>query len=555
MRYFFLFFLFTYSTASLFAQEDGARSVQPSGGYFSGSLEANANFFRRDTSIGAANTPQYDHQLYGADAWLNLNYSNWGADFGLRFDLANNSYLLNPTGSYTAQGIGNWFVRKKVQRLGIHAGYIYDQIGSGIIYRAYEERALAIDNALIGVKLDYELSKNWKIKGFTGRQKQQFDNYASVIKGANLEGFHQFGDSTRHWTISPGIGITARTLDEQSVKQLVAVLGGYTPTDSIKSLTYNAYAFTAYNTLNAGPITWYVETAFKGNDIYNDANAIRTLPDGSKSFGKLVRKKGMILYSSVSFAKEGLGISLEGKRTDAFSFRTNPFVTLNRGAINFLPPMSRQNTYRLTARYAPATQELGEQAIQADIRYAFTKHWHVGANFSNITDLDNNLLYREVFTEIQYKTKKYQVLAGLQTQQYNQRIYQVKPNYPLVYTVTPYVEVLYKFTKRKALRTELQYMNTKQDHGSWVFALAEYSIAPKWIFTVSDMYNIDARKPETGATTKKLHYPTIGAVYVKETNRIALSYVKQVEGIVCTGGICRLEPAFSGVKLSVNSSF
>jgi hypothetical protein len=93
-------------------------------------------------------------------------------------------------------------------------------------------------------------------------------------------------------------------------------------------------------------------------------------------------------------------------------------------------------------------------------------------------------------------------------------------------------------------------MATQQDYGAWVWLLAEYSIAPKWIFTISDMWNVDPKK-----TAKALHYPTIAAAFTKGSNRFALSFVKQVEGVVCTGGICRLEPAFSGVRLNVTSSF
>ena len=37
-------------------------------------------------------------------------------------------------------------------------------------------------------------------------------------------------------------------------------------------------------------------------------------------------------------------------------------------------------------------------------------------------------------------------------------------------------------------------MTTKQDQGNWISILAEYSIAPKWIFTLSDMYNGTKRK-------------------------------------------------------------
>ncbi|MCB0664157.1 MAG: hypothetical protein KDC24_15535, partial [Saprospiraceae bacterium] len=52
--------------------------ISYSQGSLSGNLQANGNFFMRDSLIGANNTPQYDRQLFGADAWLNLNYSNWG---------------------------------------------------------------------------------------------------------------------------------------------------------------------------------------------------------------------------------------------------------------------------------------------------------------------------------------------------------------------------------------------------------------------------------------------------------------------------------------------
>ena len=121
----------------------------------SGNFQANANFFMRDSLIGAANTPQYDRQLYGAEGWLNLNYSNWGFDFGLRFDMFNNSNLLNPVDSYSDEGIGNWFVRKRIDQLELSAGYIYDQIGSGIVFRAFEERPLLIDNALRGFRVKY----------------------------------------------------------------------------------------------------------------------------------------------------------------------------------------------------------------------------------------------------------------------------------------------------------------------------------------------------------------------------------------------------------------
>jgi Family of unknown function (DUF6029) len=513
--------------------------------YLSGSLQANGNFYLRDSAIGAANIPQYDRQLVGADAWLNLNYSRSGFDIGVRFDFFQNSQLLNPKASYSASGVGRWYVKKRIDRLSIYAGYVYDQIGSGIIFRAYEERPLAIDNALLGLNLTYDLTENWKIKAFTGRQKQQFDLYKSNISGFNSEGYIALGKVS----LAPGVGIVHRNLDDETVNQVVSSLATYSKADSIGA-TYNTYATTLYNTLTAGKWTWYLEAAYKTPEVMFDPTAQKFNRNGTLSEGKLINRSGSIVYSNLSFVTEGFGITFEGKRTEGFTFRTTPLASLNRGTLNFLPPMSRQNTYRLTSRYVPATQELGEQAFQVDVKYAPKENVNIDVNVSNISNLNNDLLYREIYVSLLFKKEHSQLTLGMQHQTYNQQIYEVKPNVPNVQTITPFVEYIRSFSDTKSLKIEAQYMSNKQDYGSWIFGLVEYSVAPKWVFTVSDMFNFDPKK-----TKEALHYPTVAVVYAVDANRFSLAYVKQVEGVVCTGGICRLEPAFSGVRLSVNSNF
>ncbi len=517
-------------------------------GVFSGSFQGNGNFFLRDTAIGAANTPQYEHQLYGADAWLNLNYNQSGFHVGMRFDLFNNSNLLNPQGSYTAEGIGRWFIDKKIDKLQLSGGYLYDQIGSGIIFRAYEERPLLIDNALYGIRLAYDLTEDWQVKVMTGRQKQQFERYSPVIKALNIDGF-VLGEGNKTWSMSPGIGVVNRTYDDATMQRIVGTVSTFSVTDSIAP-SYNTYAFTLYNSLTVGKLNWYMEAAWKTKDVLFDPFALKTNRDGSTAQGRLVNPNGSVYYTSVSYASKGIGVTVEGKRTENFTFRTNPFVSLNQGMLNFLPPMARFNTYRLTSRYTPAIQELGEQAVKLDFKLNPAKNLSLDFNFSNISDLDNQLLYREFYSEFQYKKKRQWILTGgIQFQQYNQEIFETKPDVPLVNTVIPFADFLYKLDRKKSLRFELQYMSTRQDFGSWIFGLAEYSVAPHWTFTISDMYNSSPKK------TDKIHYPRLDVFYTVKSNRFSLSYVKQVEGVVCSGGICRLEPAFSGLRMTVNSTF
>lgn len=525
------------------------------GGKVSGGLQTNLNFFMKDASINAANTPQYETQLYSADSWLNVNYNTKGFEAGIRLDVYNHSYLFNPNGgSYTGIGIGNWYVAKQIDKLNVAGGYLYDQIGSGIIYRAYEERPLAIDNALFGVRASYDLTPNWRVKGFTGQQKFQFDRYGAIIKGASIDGFITVSDSAaKHTlTLSPGAGVVARTFDNPTIEGINNVLKYYEPIDSIATYKSNTYAMTVYNTLSYGPFTLYTEAAYKTPEVMYSPTEFRHIGLDS-SAGKFIKAAGTVFYGSLSYADHGLGINIEGKRTKNFSFRTDPNLLLNRGLINYIPAMSRVNTYRLTSRYNPAIQFMGEYAFQVDVQYRFNDHWNALINYSHINDLNDVKLYREIYGEVTFKpNKKNQFILGLQRQEYNQYIYEGKVGAPNVETFTPYIEYLHKFNRKTAIRVEGSMMATRQDYGSWAFGLVELTIAPHWSFVIADMYNYDYN-PEK--TKKANNYPSIIAFYTRGSNRFSLGYIKQVEGIVCTGGICRYEPAFSGVKATVSTTF
>ena len=530
-----------------------------------GSLSGTANFFRADSTIGAINTPQYDHQLFGSETWVALNAAYQGFEGGIRFDMFNNSNLIDPKGSYTDQKIGRWFLRKQIKDLNVEAGYIYDQIGSGIIYRAYEERTLAIDNALYGARLAYNLGANWKATAFAGKQKNRFETYPTAIKGATLSGFVKL-DSLGKFAISPGVGVVETTLSDATMERVVSAISTYTPQDSISPI-YNTRAVTFYNTLSAGKFSWYLETAFKSKGVMFDPLAEKNNWTGQKSLGKLVNRTGSVLYSTLTYAQRGLGITVEGKRTENFNFRVDPFVSLNRGALNFLPPMARSNTYALTAFYSPATQEFGEQGVQVDIKYSPSRKVNFGLNYSNIQDLDNTPLYQEVYADFSMKHKRKWVLTtGVQMQHYDVERYYNEPGAADVNTVTPFAEFLYKLTRKKSLRFEAQYLNMlKGEHkelpsnGSWAYLLVEYNIAPHWSFALSDMFNVLPGETSivNAATGKKeiTHYPRADVFYSTGSTRFGFSYVKQVDGIVCTGGVCRLEPAFSGVKATLSASF
>lgn len=507
-------------------------------GTLSGDLQTNLNFFQKDARIGAANNPLYDNYLTGGEAWLNTRYSVNDWTFTLRLDAFQNSNLANPTQAMTGYGIGAYSINKEIDNFSLTVGYIYDQIGSGILFRSYEDRGLLIDNALVGLEVKYKLGKNIQLKGFGGQQKHIFDRYQPIIKGFNAEGTYSVGKVN----LSPGIGILNRTLDKASMDLVAAQINSQDLPTRFNPM-WNSYHFSLYNQLTYKSFSWYVEGAFKNHEA---------IPDTSGT-GKLVDRDGNVEYTTLNYAKKGFAVNLSAKRTQNYFNRTSTNEQLLNGMVNWQPVVAHQRSERLISRYTPASQDLSEQAATLDLMYTPSDKFTYNFTYTGINKLDNSRLYREVFGEVVYDGHPWKFTGGVQYLEYNMTVYRSTPQ-PYLYAITPFVEGTYLINDHKSLRFEAQYMNTKQDYGSWVFGLLEYNIAPKYSVSVSDMYNITPNYSNS-LVTGAYHYPQFLVAYSEGPSRFSLSYVKQVAGINCTGGVCRYEPAFSGVKATFATRF
>ena len=111
-------------------------------------------------------------------------------------------------------------------------------------------------------------------------------------------------------------------------------------------------------------------------------------------------------------------------------------------------------------------------------------------------------------------------------------------------------DLLYKFNRKSALRVELQSLTTQQDQGNWATVVAEFTYSPHWIIGLMDQYNYGNSDPN-----RRFHYPFATVGYIKNANRIMLSYGRQRAGIFCVGGVCRVVPASNGLSISITSSF
>jgi hypothetical protein len=548
--------LFLLLSTYVLAQEDKNK------GEFSGNFQTTNQFYVRDSSIGATTT-QYQREKSSTDAWLQLNYKINGYHFTARFDLFNNSPLLNPQEAYTRSGLNFWAVTKTMDNLDITAGFFYDQIASGMVFRAYEDRNLGLDFAIQGARVRWKPTENTTIKAFTGLQKFRFDLRPVVLKGINAE--HNF-EITEGLSTEIGAGFVNRTIDQNTMNIIAATINNYELSNRFIP-KYNVYVYNVYNTIRYKNLNLYTEYAYKTPEAtVNPFNGLMEL------------HRGNVLLTSLSYSTKGLGINAMYRYIDRFSFRTSPLENLNLGMIAYLPSITRQNVYRLLARYNAFTQEFGENGLQLDISYKPISLKKYGTQFNFNTSLatglnnfkgntinplnhtaDSNRYFREFYFEAQHRfTKKLKMNLGYQNINYNQQLFEAKPGVPYVMVHTVFGEATYKFTKAQSMRFEWQYLNTKGDLGSFVNGQIEYNIAPHYSFSFGDMVNISPgylNKPGGGKKFEIVHYWNIFGAYTYKSSRFTAGYIRQVEGVNCTGGVCRVEPAFSGARLTFITNF
>jgi hypothetical protein len=229
--------------------------------------------------------------------------------------------------------------------------------------------------------------------------------------------------------------------------------------------------------------------------------------------------------------------------------------------MNWQPIVAVLRPMRLMSRYTPASQDISEIAGTANALLSPNENMDITLTYTHINTLNNEKLYREAYLEaIHHSDEKWILGGGVQYLEYNILLYQTRSSsidVPVLYALTPFVEGTYRINDTKSIRFEGQYMHAEHDYGSWAFALVEYNIAPRWSIAVSDMYNAVPNKGGDNLryTEPGNHYYNIFAAHNVGANRFTLAYVKQVDGINCTGGVCRYEPAFSGIKATITSTF
>ena len=145
-------------------------------------FDLNMQTYREDALIGA----QAADEILLNNAYLNINYTKGNFTTGIRYESYLNA-LLSFDDGFKGNGIPYKYARYNIDGLEVTAGNYYDQIGSGLIFRAYENKRLGIDNAMDGIKIKYNLINGLSLKTFIGKSRTYFTYAEGIIRGGDAE--------------------------------------------------------------------------------------------------------------------------------------------------------------------------------------------------------------------------------------------------------------------------------------------------------------------------------------------------------------------------------
>lgn len=540
------------SLSAVSAQEDEKDKI-----VVHGSIQSDILVPEVDDKIGTGTYK--DDVLTNTYADLSIAYKQF--EIGGRFE-----YLEHPLpgfeNDFKGWGLPHFYAKYNSGKgVEVTLGDVYDQFGSGLIFRTYEERSLGIDNAIRGGRVSISSIKGVNFKALGGVQRRYWDwSTDSWMGGADLEiNLDQYMKSLQDKNISWMLGGSYVLLNYDEDKQIVVPGTNYE-----LNMPATVHAFDVRSNLTMGNYNVLAEYAWRSQDPSFDNGYIY--------------RRGSAVMLSASYSSKGVSALVQAKRSENMSFRSQRSINGTSAFLNNMPAFAYQHTYALPALYPYATQAApGEWAFQGEFSYNFKRKTALGGkygtklklNVSHIRGLDKtpvepvngttmgtdgyktsffkmgDTYYQDINLQMEKKVSKdFKLNLMYMNQKYDKTV--IEGEGGMVKTNIAVAEGKYQFNKKYTLRGELQYLWTKQDKGDWAYGLLELSVLPYMMFTVSDMWN-------TGETD--LHYYMGSVTGTWKSHRLMIGYGRTRAGYNCSGGVCRYVPASKGLNVSYNYTF
>lgn len=506
-------------------------------GSVSGSFETNSTYYVDDAVTGAM-APKDN---YGSNNYLKVDYTNGGWSAGIQAEWFP-QVLQGYDDEFHGLALPMKYISWQNDKVSVTVGDFYDQFGSGIVLRSWEDRALGFNNSLGGARVTYNFGNALTVKALSGVARQYMNYSNTLVSGVDASlSVSELLQNYDHIITLEGSYVN-RYENEFQADQLFAAddLGFDLPKTVFY---YSGRAKYEYMSFYAN-----YEYVYKSADIFEF--------DGVTSL-----KRGQAHLVDMGYTAGSLALTGSFRYLDKMIsqlYRTPQTLTSN--TLNYIPALTPQHSYSLATLHPYEVRANGEMGGQVDAFYRVKRGSWLGGkrglklhgNFSlyyatpEINRTGENLFqYGELTLDADKSwTKKLTTTFLASLQRYNNNFSNAET--PEIRN-TFVADMTYKFSRKYSLRTELQYMASENTHdGDWMAAQVEFNLAPKWSIYASDMYNHGG---------EKAHYYAGGVSYAHSAIRANLSYGRYREGFICSGGVCRLVPAYTGLNLSLMIGF
>ena len=521
----------------------GGKKESWSKGYLLKSFESTTNWYQKDAK-SSATVPEGGS---GSNNYLKLDYYNNTFSAGIQMELYSPVLVGYP--SYLDKGaMTNYYINWSGESLSATAGTFYEQFGSGLLFRSWEDRALGLNNALTGGRVAYKFKDILAAKALWGMPRYGMKFSKTQVYGGDLS-----------FALSNLINLDKTYLAlEASVLNRYEELSKYMILDECKP---NTLGWSARVNMESAGFFFRAEHVDAGTKYLYDT--------GYYGEGQMYhRKKGNAQLVETGYNHRGLGVNLNLRRLEWMANKVVNEGSSSINMLNYVPALCTQYTYMLTTLhpYGARTGDLmtgfvnsGEIGGQLDVFYNFRRGTTLGGkrgmkvhgNFSTYYTIaeegtlkTGNLLFKDMSVDIEKQwSRKFKSTVLWSMQEYSPKYGANKTTYLSNIFVA---DLLYKYTDTFSTRLELQYLITHEDQKDWMAALLEASFAPHWSIYVSDMYNHGS---------SKVHYYNGGVSYVRSRTRLAVGYGRYKSGYICSGGVCRPIPAYTGANFSITTTF
>lgn len=531
------------------------------GGYMTIGLESNNILYVNDAKLGTTYPSKF-----GSNDYLKLDYVNGRFSVGVQGEaylpaLQGYNDLRNNGFDKPKVMLASKYIQWQDANYSVMVGDVYDQFGNGLIFRSFEDRQLGVNNSIEGGRVTATFGNIVSVKALFGRPRlySSANGYSrgwigsqyarSTVGGADLS--VSLSDIIGSEELMMSIEGSYVNRRERLDRELNGMNYGtdYFPYFELTSPDLNMYS--ARLNLDYKGFTLRGEYAGKGKDISSGA-----------VLGKAA--KGSAVLAELGYNVGGLSVSAQVRRLEMMGTPLSLYGNLGvmGNTLNYLPALTRQHTYMLAALNPCQMNAEGELALQADIYYTLRskqsrqRYWNFHANYSTAYTLKayqtasgkRELLWSDVNVDVERQwNKQWKTTLMFSRQEWNTSHGQGPALPSTTFASNIFVgDVMYKINKKFSLRMEAQYLLSNDYEGDWVAGLVEFNMAPHWSVFFSDMYNLG---------TTKTNYYNGGLSFTHNRTRVQVSYGRNRAGYVCSGGVCRYQPAYTGVNLMLTTSF